>query len=84
MSPPRALSGELTLTRMDQWLAQAPALASAGELDLAGIRRADSAGLAFLLELRRRSGGQLRFRAAPPAITGLAEFFGLATLLGLQ
>lgn len=82
-----ALEGELSFARVPHWLAQADALAGAGTLDLSRVTRADSAGLALLLELRRRAraaGQALRFAAAPPQLTGLAAFFGLHDVLALE
>jgi phospholipid transport system transporter-binding protein len=87
MSAPQALTGELTLKRMPALLQQAGTLATAGTLDLSAITRADSAGVAFLLELTRRAqqrGSSLRFAAAPPQLRQLTDFFGLTSALHLH
>ena len=78
------LDGELTFARMPALLPQADALLASSALSLAGVTRADSAGLAFLLELTRRGrrrGIELAFSDAPPQIRELARFFGLEPLL---
>ncbi len=80
------LSGELTLPKMADWLPQVDRLAAAGSLDLSGITRADSAGLALLLELRRHAqarGTALSFTGAPPQLRELTDFFGLTSALAL-
>lgn len=73
----QALSGELSFASAGRLLDQAGA---DGSLDLSGVTRADSAGLALLLELTRRSPG-LKLVNAPPQLRKLAEFFGLDELL---
>lgn len=81
------LAGELTLKRMPELLPQAATLAAAGTLDLSAVTRADSAGVAFLLELTRRAqlrGGSVRFAAAPPQLRQLTDFFGLTSALQLH
>ncbi len=55
-------------------------------INLAGVSETDSAGLALLLELRRRSlaaGRSLQLKAAPAQLLGLAKFFGLSEILEL-
>ncbi len=82
-----ALTGELTLKRMPELLQQAGSLSAAGTLDLSAVTRADSAGVAFLLELTRRAqlrGNPLRFAAAPPQLRQLTDFFGLTSALHLH
>lgn len=86
-----SLSGELSFDRVPAALeALRPALkAGQGplEIDLGGVTRADSAGLALLLELARAAraaGRELRFTRAPAQLRRLAEFFGLAELLALS
>jgi phospholipid transport system transporter-binding protein len=88
MSAP--LTGELTFATANAALdAARPALdvdSPALELDLSGVTRADSAGLAVLLELSRIArarGRTVRFTHAPAQLRKLAEFFGLAGLLAL-
>jgi phospholipid transport system transporter-binding protein len=54
------------------------------ELDLAGVARVDSAGLALLLEwslAARAVGRSLRYRNLPPAIASLAGISDVAELL---
>lgn len=84
------LSGELSFATADAVLQQAQATLSGStgpvELDLAGVTRTDSAGLALLLELTRLARAreqQIRFVHAPEQLRKLAEFFGLAELLAL-
>jgi len=79
-----ALEGELSFARVPHWLAQADALIAGSTLDLSRITRADSAGLALLLELTRRArkqGRALSLLAAPPQLLQLASFFGLDDVL---
>lgn len=78
------LEGELSFARVPHWLAQADLLAGAPTLDLSRITRADSAGLALLLELTRRArqqGRDLRLLAPPAQLLQLAGFFGLDGIL---
>ena len=89
MSP--GLSGELNFAQVPKALAAAREALQQGqgpvELDLSGVTRVDSAGLALLLELARaaRAGGrELRCTRAPEQLRRLAEFFGLSTLLALS
>lgn len=86
MSASAVIDGELTLTQMPQWLTQADRLAGSAQIDLAAITRADSAGLAYLLELKRRAqaqGAPLSLIGAPPQLRQIASFFELDTILGL-
>ncbi len=56
-------------------------------LDLGGVRRADSAGLALLVEwLRaaRRAGRELRLRAMPEQMRAIARVSGLDRILPLE
>ena len=81
------LQGELNFTRVPQLLAQAQALSAGGKLDLSGVSNADSAGLALLLELSRRSkakGLHLSIRGANEQIVQLARFFGLDQILHFE
>lgn len=86
-----ALSGELSFARARELLdATAPQVASGSgpvELDLSGVTRVDSAGLALLLELARtarRSGRELRCTRAPEQLRRLAGFFGIGELIGVS
>lgn len=57
------------------------------EVDLSGVTRADSAGLALLLELARdarAAGRELRCTHAPEQLTRLAGFFGVTDVLALS
>lgn len=81
------LQGELNFRRVPQLLAQAQALSAGGKLDLSGVSNADSAGLALLLELSRRSkakGLHLSIRGASEQIVQLARFFGLDQILHFE
>ena len=78
------LQGELSLGTVPGRIAEADALARAGTLDLSGVGHADSAGLAFLLELQRRAraaGTPLHIVGVPPQLRALIRFFELETVL---
>lgn len=78
------LDGALDFKHVPQWLEQAKTLATSGELDLSSVTRADSAGLALLLELTRRAqalGKPLQLRNPPAQLIELSRFFGLDSLL---
>jgi len=65
-------------------LAQAKRYIDAGRVDLSGIGRVDSAGVALLLELTRRAraaGKTLQFVQAPAKLVTLATFFGVDAFL---
>ena len=82
-----ALSGELTVENVPSLLGQADALAAAGSVDLSQVSNADSAGVAFLLELTRsarRGGGTLRLTGANPKMRRLVAFFGLESALQIS
>lgn len=84
MSP---LSGDLTFSRMREWLERADELAAAGPLDLGGIDHADSSGVAYLLELTRRAnaaGRDMAFTNVDPELRGLLEFLQVDGVLKLQ
>jgi phospholipid transport system transporter-binding protein len=56
-------------------------------VDLAGVERADSAGLALLLELQRqanRTGGVLRFSNVPASLRAIADACGADAVLALE
>lgn len=81
------LEGELSFARVPQWLAQAATLSASDTLDLSRVTRADSAGLALLLELTRRAkarGAVLKLHGAPDQVVDLARFFGLQSILGFD
>ena len=73
-----ALTGELSFASVPAALDQADALIADGQIDLSGVTRTDSAGLALLLELTRRArvnGKQLR---------DLVKFFELDAALTFE
>jgi phospholipid transport system transporter-binding protein len=82
-----SLQGELNFARVPQLLRQAGEAGADGVLDLGQVSRADSAGLALLLELSRRSRSQgrpLAIRNAAPQVRNLAGFFGLDQILRFE
>lgn len=85
-----AIAGELTFANVMPTLQRLrPATATGSgplELDLSGVTRVDSAGLALLLELARNAraaGRELKLIGAPEQLRRLAGFFGLTPLLAL-
>jgi phospholipid transport system transporter-binding protein len=81
------LTGDLTFPRMREWLPRTDELAAAGSLDLGGVAHADSAGVAFLLELTRRAraaGRDLALTNAGQELRGLLEFLQVDDVLKLQ
>lgn len=81
------LEGDLSFAHVPALLARADALAAGDALDLSRVERADSAGLALLLEIARRArarGIELRLRGANPQVFGLARFFGLDKVLRFE
>ena len=82
-----SLQGELTFATVPALLAQAGQLIADGRLDLSAVRKADSAGLALLLELTRRAkarGIGLELSAPPPQVRDLIRFFDLESALKLE
>lgn len=86
-----ALAGELSFARARELLDGVRPQLAAGEgpveVDLSGVTRVDSAGLALLLELTRtarKAGRELRCTHAPEKLRRLADFFGLTPLLALS
>lgn len=83
-----ALSGEIGLGSAARLLAEGDAAFAplqAVEVDLAGVTRADSAGLALLIEwvlAARAAGRQLQYYNVPSAVTSLAGIGDVAELLG--
>jgi phospholipid transport system transporter-binding protein len=85
--PQLLLTGELTFATVSQFLERSDQLLDGGVLDMSRVTRADSAGLALLLELTRRQrakGSELQVVRADPAIVRMAEFFGLDEVLRFQ
>lgn len=79
------LEGELNFAQVPQHLRRADDLIAGGSLDLSRVTRADSAGLALLLELNRRVGGRtLAIRGANEQVLQLARFFGLDKILHFE
>jgi phospholipid transport system transporter-binding protein len=86
-----AISGELSFRNVVTALEAAQAALAQGqgpfEVDLGGVTRADSAGLALLLELARdarAAGRELRCTRAPEQLRRLAGFFGVTDVLALS
>lgn len=83
MSSAPALHGELTLRNLPALLAGRTPVIS-GVLDLSAVSNGDSAGLAYLLELKRRArraGQPLQFINPPAQLRALAGFFKLEPAL---
>ncbi len=56
-------------------------------LDLTGVTRMDSAGLALLVDWQgqaRRQGHELRYRNIPSGIVAIAEVYGLCGILPVE
>lgn len=86
-----AVSGVLTFNTVPDVLTQsAPWIDKAGgpiTMDLKEVRRADSAGLALLVEWLRRAkdkGRQLRFVNVPDQVRSLIRVNGLSEALGVD
>lgn len=82
-----ALTGELTFgTVPELWRSSSGTFANdtAVRLDLAGISRVDSAGIAMLIELTRlvrNRGGKISLEHAPPQLMAIATVSGLEEVL---
>ena len=82
-----ALSGELSFATVPDLYRPGNHVFGADpvvSLDLSGITRVDSAGIALLIELTRavrRAGGELRLEGAPPQLMALAGLGGLEKVL---
>lgn len=83
-----AITGELSFRTAVAALGAAQAALAQGqgafEVDLGGVTRADSAGLALLLELARdarAAGRELRCTRVPEQLRRLAGFFGVTDVL---
>lgn len=82
------LAGALTINSVAGVLASSVAmpLPETGRVDLGGVDRVDSSGVALLLEWKRRAGAEgatLVFDHVLPSMTSLAELYGVAGLLSL-
>jgi anti-anti-sigma factor len=83
---PIQLSGVLGFATVADALARLGS-GAAGVVDLSAVSHIDSAGLALLLELKRRSvtlGERLVIRGASAQVCELADFFGLEPVLDLR
>ena len=83
------LSGELSMATVPTLLAQGLHSAEAAEVrvDLQGVTRADSAGVALLIEWQRaarRQQRRLRFQNIPPQMLAIARLCGVDELLALN
>lgn len=84
------VEGDLTFATVTALLTASQPLFTRGSgdlcVDLAGVGRADSAGLALLIEwlrLARGGGRELKFRAVPVQMQAIAAASGLTDLLPL-
>lgn len=80
------LQGDLKFATVTGLLAQSDALA-VGPVDLSNVGAIDSAGVAFLLALRRRAaeqGRQLSLHNAAPQLLTLLRFYGVDTMFELE
>lgn len=80
------LSGELGFASMPALLQRIDEILDGGTVDLSRVTRADSAGVAFLLELTRRarkSGRELKFTGAGSELRSLIEFLEIDGVLKL-
>jgi phospholipid transport system transporter-binding protein len=81
-----AISGELTFTTVPEVVRSGVGDLGGGavQLDLAGITRVDSAGIALLIDLTRRvrkRGGEISLLHAPPQLMAIAGVSGLDAVL---
>jgi len=81
-----AVSGSLTMASAPALLAAsaACALPTQGIVDLAGVDRVDSAGVAVLLAWKRRAAAEARplaFACVPQSMASLAQLYGVEELL---
>jgi len=85
-----AVSGELTFQTVPRLHAECGSdVAAGGEvvLDLSGVTRTDSAGVALLVDLLRQAraaGGDLRFLHVPEQMRSIVRVSGLERLLSLS
>ena len=81
------LDGELNFATVPALVEGADALIADAALDLSGVSKTDSAGLALLLELTRRArarGTELRLTGASGQVRELIRFFDLESVLTLD
>lgn len=85
-----SLSGELSFATVPELVQAGEQLFEAADevsVDLAGVGRSDSAGLALLvswIRLARQRGKQLNFHSIPEQLLGMARVSGVAQLLSLE
>jgi len=83
------VSGEMTFASVPAIQDQSPELFSSPprSLDLAGVERIDSAGIALVMEWARRAkvaGVAMRLVNVPPGMTSLSKTTGLDRLLNID
>ncbi len=79
------LEGEIDFDSVPALVREAGSLgAGVGTVDASAVRRIDSAGVAFLVWLRRHhgTGSHLALRGASPQLTRLLAVTGLETVVG--
>jgi phospholipid transport system transporter-binding protein len=82
-----AIQGELSFRTAPALLDRAGELTAESALDLSGVSKADSAGVALLLELTRRAkkqGRPLALGGVPSQLRELIRFFDLESALQLK
>lgn len=82
-----ALAGELSFASVPNLLERLDALAADSALDMSAVDKADSAGLALLLELTRRAragGRQLTLAGVRAQVRDLIRFFDLDCALKMD
>ena len=87
---PWSLTGSLTFDTVPQlWLQGGPLLAAAGaattDVDLGGVERVDSAGLALLVAWQAQvqaAGGALHYRSMPERLRAIARISEAESFLG--
>lgn len=80
------IGGPLTINNVAGVLATSAEmpLPESGQVELRGVDPVDSAGVAILLEWKRRAAAEekpLSFENVPPSMASLAELYGVDTLL---
>jgi phospholipid transport system transporter-binding protein len=81
------VSGRLSFASVPDLLAFVEAAGDAREVDLSGVSRADSAGLAMLLEWASQvqsHGGVLRLAGIPAQLRSLIRITGVGAVFGLD
>ncbi len=84
------LSGELSIATVPELLSQQALQGHDGEeihIDLQGVQRADSAGVALLIEWQRQAGRQQKricFHNTPAQMLAIARLSGVDELLSLS